>query len=81
MAATTRCAMPMAASPALCHGPALGRGAVTYELCGDRTAALSALTKGYALREVTTDSELTELRREARYHRLAARFEQPPARR
>ena len=72
-------------SPTVAAVSTLYRGAVTYELCGDRTAALSALesalTKGYAMREVTTDPELTELRRDARYHRLAARFEQPPARR
>ncbi len=59
----------------------LYRGAVTYELCGDRTAALggleAALAQGYPMREVSTDPELAELRRDVRYHRLAARFEQP----
>lgn len=50
-------------------------------MLGALSALESALTKGYAMREVTTDPELTELRRDARYHRLAARFEQPPARR
>lgn len=57
----------------------LYRAAVTYDLCGDRARALEtleqALTGGYALAEVKTDPELTDLRSDVRYHRLAARFE------
>lgn len=57
----------------------LYRAAVTYDLCGDRARALAtleqALTGGYALAEVKTDPELTDLRSDVRYHRLAARFE------
>lgn len=57
----------------------LYRAAVTYELCGSRDAALStlqrALERGYALTEVRVDPELTDLRNDVRYHRLAARFQ------
>lgn len=57
----------------------LFRGAVTYEIAGDRTAALTllerALDHGYSPTEVRMDPELTSLRNDARYHRLAARFE------
>ena len=57
----------------------LYRGAVTYELAGDRDAALRtleiALNRGYAVTEVQMDPELAKLRNDVRYHRLAARFE------
>lgn len=57
----------------------LYRAAVTFDLCGDRARAFEtleqALTGGYALAEVKTDPELTDLRNDVRYHRLAARFE------
>ena len=57
----------------------LYRGAVTYELAGDRAAALTtlgrALDRGYSLAEVRMDPELANLRNDVRYHRLVARFE------
>ncbi len=59
----------------------LFRGAVTYELAGDRANALAmlelALDRGYSLTEVRMDPELATLRTDARYHRLIARFERP----
>jgi serine/threonine-protein kinase len=61
---------------------ALYRGAVTYELAGDRAAALTtlerALERGYSLAEVRMDPELAKLRNDVRYHRLVARFEGAP---
>ena len=57
----------------------LFRGAVTYELAGDRINALSllerALDRGYSTTEVKTDPELEALRQDVRFHRLIARFE------
>jgi serine/threonine-protein kinase len=57
----------------------LYRGAVTYELAGQRDAALRtlelALTRGYALSEVRMDPELAKLRADVRYHTLIAKFE------
>ena len=57
----------------------LFRGAVTYELAGDRINALAmlekALDRGYSVTEVRMDPELTALRKDVRYHRLIARFE------
>ena len=57
------------------------RGAVTYELCGSREAALrtleTALQRGYPLDEVRRDPELSNLRNDVRYHRLTARFQAP----
>lgn len=59
----------------------LYRTAVTYELCGNRDAALAsletALARGYATREVSMDPELIDLRKDVRYHRLVARFDRP----
>jgi eukaryotic-like serine/threonine-protein kinase len=60
----------------------LYRGAVTYELAGDRASALTtlerALERGYSLAEVRMDPELAKLRNDVRYHRLIARFEGAP---
>ncbi len=60
----------------------LYRGAVTYELAGDRAAALTtlerALERGYSLAEVRMDPELAKLRNDVRYHRLVARLEGAP---
>ena len=57
----------------------LYRGAVTYELAGDRAAALTtlgrALDRGYSLTEIRMDPELANLRKDVRYHRLVAPFE------
>lgn len=57
----------------------LYRGAITYELAGDRDRALRtlevALDRGYAVAEVRMDPELARLRNDARYHRLIARFD------
>jgi serine/threonine-protein kinase len=57
----------------------LFRGAVTYELAGDRINALTmlekALDRGYSPTEVKTDPELEALRQDVRFHRLIARFE------
>ncbi len=57
----------------------LFRGAVTYELAGDRVNALAmlerALDRGYSPTEVRMDPELATLRQDARYHRLMARVE------
>jgi eukaryotic-like serine/threonine-protein kinase len=57
----------------------LYRGAVTYELAGQRDDALrllaAALERGYSLLEVGADPELADLRSDVRYHRLATRFE------
>lgn len=61
----------------------LYRGAVTYELAGQRDEALrtldAALTRGYSLREVMADPELADLRSDVRYHRLATRVERRAA--
>ena len=57
----------------------LFRGAVTYELTGDRVNALAllekALDRGYSTTEVKMDPELEALRKDVRFHRLIARFE------
>jgi serine/threonine-protein kinase len=61
----------------------LYRASVTYELIGDRGKALHwlgvALEKGYSMRDVSTDPELSGLRGDVRYQRLASRFERTPA--
>jgi serine/threonine-protein kinase len=52
------------------------RGAVAYEICGERTAALAALATalraGFSTSEVARDPELFGLRSDPRYHRLVA---------
>jgi serine/threonine protein kinase/tetratricopeptide (TPR) repeat protein len=57
------------------------RAAVTFELAGDRAQALKflsvALERGYSLREITREPELSALRGDIRFQRLAARFERP----
>jgi len=56
----------------------LYRVAFTYELCGRRELALEALELalegGHPLEEVENEPELTRLREDVRYHRLAVRF-------
>ncbi len=51
---------------------------LVYEIGHDRTRALDslerALAAGYANKEVENEPELIELRRDARYHRLAAKY-------
>jgi serine/threonine-protein kinase len=55
------------------------RRAVVLEIAGRREAALgaleAALAAGYPAEEARRDPELLELRRDPRYHRLAARWE------
>jgi serine/threonine-protein kinase len=55
------------------------RAAVTREVAGDRGQALrwlgAALEKGYSMHDVATDPELSGLRGDVRYQRLASRFE------
>ncbi len=60
------------------------KGAIVYELAGQRVRALDllrqALQAGYQLREVRVEPDLVNLRADAEYHRLASRYEkQPPA--
>jgi serine/threonine protein kinase/Tfp pilus assembly protein PilF len=54
--------------------PMLYRVATVYELAGDRVRALTtleqALRGGYPAKEIDNDPEFTELRADARYHRL-----------
>ena len=61
----------------------LYRGAVTYELAGDRESALTtlgrALDRGYSLSEISMDPELAKLRNDVRYHRMVARLKPPVA--
>ncbi len=61
----------------------LFRGAVTYELAGDRVNALAllerALGRGYSTTELKMDPELESLRQDVRFHRLIARFESKPS--
>ncbi len=55
---------------------ALNRESVAHEILGRRDRALELLGKalgaGFSLEEIRRDPELTELRRDARYHRLVA---------
>jgi serine/threonine-protein kinase len=58
------------------------RGAVAYEVCGERAAALAALetalAQGYPLLEIRLDPELAALRNDVRYHQLVSRFDNRP---
>ena len=62
----------------------LYHAALTSEINADRDGALRwlelALGRGYSMREVAADPELTRLREDVRYHRLATRFEKGAAR-
>jgi len=53
--------------------------AKAYEIAGDREAALqsleAALEGGYSTQEVANEPELTDLRADVRYHRMAVRFQ------
>ncbi len=55
----------------------LYRGVLTYELAGNRTAALQtlqlALDRGYPLAEVQVEPELAQLRTDVRFQTMAAR--------
>ena len=60
----------------------LARLVLVYELAGDRERALQrmeeALTKGHSMAEFGRDPDLLELRKDARYHKLAVRFPDAP---
>ncbi|MCA1619689.1 MAG: protein kinase [Acidobacteria bacterium] len=60
----------------------LARLVLVYELAGDRERALQrmeeALKKGHSMAEFGRDPDLLELRKDARYHKLAVRFPDAP---
>lgn len=60
------------------------RGAVAYEICGDRALALTALetalAQGYSLAEIQLDPELAALRNDVRYHQLVSKYDHRPPR-